>query len=175
MRFPLLALLGFVTSLPLTACGDSIPDGDDGAAHIGVITKIEQMPEVTIDDELGTEVRVFVDMEHYGGPDAESLEIVSAALKLDLEHYADLELSIPDDHPQFPGLADGDQFGFQLRGRIADNHQDWGLCADPQGEDADELRVSLDLLLRVTPGANDEADEFEFESLAVALHCSHTG
>ncbi|MFO7566561.1 MAG: hypothetical protein R6X02_28215, partial [Enhygromyxa sp.] len=173
MRTPRLALLGFVISLPLAACGDSISDnGDDGAAHIGVVTKIEQMPQVMIDDEQGTNVRVFVDMEHYGGPDAETLEVVSASLKLDLEHYAELELAIPADHTPFPGLADGEQFSFELRGHIPDNHDDWGLCIGD--EEAEGQRVSLDLLLRVTPGANDEADEFEFESLAVSFGCSHT-
>ncbi|MFO7567198.1 MAG: hypothetical protein R6X02_31425, partial [Enhygromyxa sp.] len=65
------------------------------------------------------------------------------------------------------------QFSFELRGHIPDNHDDWGLCIGD--EEAEGQRVSLDLLLRVTPGANDEADEFEFESLAVSFGCSHTG
>lgn len=173
MRFPLLASLGCVISL--SACASLDPDMDDGAAHPGVITQLEQMPDVTIDDELGTDVRVFVDMTHYGGPDAENLEIVSASLRLDLEHYADIELAIPADHPQFTGLADGEELSFELRGSIPDNHDEWGLCADVENVDDDELRVSLSLVLRVTPGANDDEDEFEFESQAVALHCSHTG
>jgi hypothetical protein len=171
MRSTLLALLGCVISL--AACASST-DGDD-AAHAGVMAELNQMPEVTIDDENGTEVRVFVDMTHYGGPDAESLEIVSASLGLDLEHYADIELSIPADHPQFAGLADGEEFNFELRGSIPDTHDDWGLCADAQAEDANELRVTVNLLFLVTPGANDEEDEFEFESRAVELHCSFTG
>lgn len=173
MRSPLLALLACALFLPLAACGSSTDD-DGGAAHIGVVTEINQMPEVTIDDELGTSVRVFVDMEHMGGPDAETLEVVSASLGLDLEHYADIELAIPEDHPQFAGLADGEELSFELRGSIPDNSDDWGLCADGQAEDADELRVTLNLLLRVTPGANDDADELEFESLAVTLHCTFT-
>jgi hypothetical protein len=114
-------------------------------------------------------------MTHFGGPDAETLEIVSASLTLDLEHYADIELAIPADHPQFTGLPDGDSFDFQLSGYIPDNHDDWGLCGDVQAEDEDELRVGLSLVLRVTPGANDDADEFEFEAMAVELGCSHTG
>jgi hypothetical protein len=157
----------------LLACSSS--DTNDGAANAGVMAELDPMPEVTIDDELGTEVRIFVDMEHFGGPDAETLEVVSASLGLDLAHYADLELAIPDDHPQFSGLADGEQFNFELRGSIPDNHDDWGLCADPQSDHADELRVTVNLVLRVTPGANDDADEFEFESRAVTLHCSFTG
>jgi hypothetical protein len=169
MRTPLLTLLGCV--IALAACSG---DSDDVAAHPGVEAQLEQMPQVTIDDELGTDVRVFVDMAHYGGPDAEQLEIVSASLGLDLEHYADLELSIPADHPQFTGIADGQEFNFELRGSIPNNHDDWGLCADAQAEDDDELRVTVNLVLRVTPGANDDIDEFEFESQAVELHCSFT-
>jgi hypothetical protein len=172
MRFPLLAFLGCVISL--SACATS-PDMDEGAAHAGVDLDIEQMPQVTIDDEFGTEVRVFIDLAHYGGPDAENLEVVSASLGLDLEHYADIELAIPEDHPQFPGLADGEEFSFELRGSIPDSHDDWGLCADAQAEDADELRVTVNFVLRVTPGANDDEDEYEYESMAVALGCSYTG
>jgi hypothetical protein len=176
MRIPSLSSLGLVLSLaPLIACSGSLDDGDDGAAHPGIVAKIEDMPSVAVDDELGTEVRVFVELVHYGGPDAETLEVVSASLKLDLEHYADIPLAIPLDHPQFPGVADGESYSFSLRGTIPDNHEDWGLCTDPQAEQADGQRVSLDLLLRVTPGANDEADEFEFESLAVTFNCTFTG
>lgn len=172
MRFPRLALLPCVLAL-LPACGDM--NGTDGAAHIGIVAEIEQMPDVTIDDENGTEVRVFVNFDHMGGPDAETFEVVSASLGLDLEHYADIDLAIPTDHAQFSGLADGDEFGFELRGTMPDNHDDWGLCADPQAEEADGQRLTLDLLIRVTPGANDDADEYAFESLAVTLHCSYTG
>lgn len=175
MRSPLLTLLCLVISLPLAACAEPGDSNDDGAAHPGIMADIEPMPEVMIDDEFGTDVRVFVKMEHFGGPDAENLEIVSAALKLDLEHYADIELAIPEDHPPFAGLADGEELSFQLRGSIPDNHDDWGLCMDAQAEDADELRVTLDLVLHVTPGANDGEDEFEYESLAVDLGCVFTG
>lgn len=173
MRSPALVLASLLT-LPLAACVGSYDDTDGGAAHIGVVTELEQLPEVMIDDELGTDVRVFVDMRHMGGPAAETFEVVSASLNLDLELYADIELAIPDDHPPFPGLEDGDELSFQLRGYIPNTHDDWGLCSDAQAEDDDELRVTLSLVLRVTPGANDDADEFEFEQQAVALHCTHT-
>ena len=72
------------------------------------------------------------------------------------------------------GIADGEAFDFELRGSIPDSHEDWGLCADAQSEDADEQRVTVNLVLRVTPGANDDEDELEFESRAVVLHCSFT-
>jgi len=174
MRFSKLALLGFVISLPLLGCSDLMDDG--GAAHAGVMAKMLQMPEVTIDDEFGTDVRVSFDLVHYGGPDAETFEVVSASLRLDDQHYADIELAIPEDHPQFTGLADGEELHVQLRGSIPDNHDDWGLCADPQSEDQDELRVALALVMRVTPAANGgEHELFEYEALAVELHCSHTG
>jgi hypothetical protein len=174
MRFPLLTLLTCV--IALSACqDDTTTDAEGGAAHPGVEMEIDPMPEVNIDDELGTDVRAYVSMTHFGGPDAETLEIVSASLTLDLEHYADIELAIPADHPQFTGLADGDSFDFQLNGYIPDSHDEWGLCDDVQTEDEDELRVGLSVVLRVTPGANDDADEFEFEAMAVELGCSHTG
>lgn len=179
MRFrsPLLAL--FLTTLAAPAlwgCATTPDDsGDDGAKHPGVIAEIETEAEVNIDDEFGTDVRVFVHLEHLGGPDAETLEVVSAALRLDLEPYADIALSIPEDHPQFDGLADGESFDFQLRGSLPDSHDDWGLCFDPQTEDEDGQRLSLDLVLRVTPGAHSDEAEFVFESLAVSLGCSHTG
>ena len=172
MRFPLPTLLTCV--IALSACSSS-GDTDDGAAHAGVDVDIEQMPEVMIDDEFGTEVRVFLDMAHYGGPDAENLEVLSASLRLDLEHYADIELAIPEDHPPFSGLADGEELSLELRGTIPDGHEDWGLCGDPQAEEDDGLRVSLDLVFHLTPGANDSEDEFEYEAMAVELHCSHTG
>jgi hypothetical protein len=172
MRFPSLVLLTCVISL--SACASLSDDSDGGAAHIGVMAELVQMPEVTIDDELGTQVRVFIDMKHFGGPDAEQLEVISASLRLDLEHYADIELAIPDDHPQFPGLADGEELSLELRGSIPDNHDDWGLCGDPQATDDDELRVGLSLVFHLTPGANDSEDEFEWESQAVTLHCTHT-
>ena len=160
----------------LFACGTSTMDDGGGAAHIGVIAEVD-MPDVTIwdDDGLGTEVSVSVNLEHMGGPAAETFEVVSASLGLDLEPYADIELAIPTDHPVFPGLDDGESFDFVLRGSLPDTHTDWGLCGDPQQESADELRVTLNLSLRVTPGANDDADDFEFESMAVALHCAHAG
>lgn len=172
MRSPALVL---ALALPLTACVGTYDHYGDDAAEVGIIATLEPMPDVTIDDEFGTDVRVFVDMHHHGGPTAETFEVVSASLNLDLEHHADIELAIPDEHTQFSTLADGEDFMFELRGHIDDNHDDWGLCADPQAEDDDELRVSLSVVLRVTPGANDDADEFEFESQAVTLHCSHTG
>ena len=40
---------------------------------------------------------------------------------------------------------------------------------------ADGNRLTLDLTLRVTPGANDDEDEYAFESYAVELNCSYTG
>ena len=175
LRLPLLALLCCAVCLPITACGDSTALDDGGAAHIGVVTEINDMPQVTIDDELGTDVRVFVHMDHMGGPDAQTFELVSASLGLDLEPYADIALAIPADHPPFTGLADGEQFDFELRGSIPDNGDDWGLCAGGGVEDVDGLRVTLDLVLKVTPGANDGEDEFVFESLAVDLGCSFTG
>lgn len=174
MRSPALVLASLLT-LPLAACVGSYDDTGDDAAEVGIIATLEPMPDVTIDDEFGTDVRVFVDMHHHGGPTAETFEVVSASLNLDHEHYADIELAIPDDNTQFSTLASGEDFMFQLRGRIDDTHDDWGLCLDVDTEDADELRVSLSVVLRVTPGANDDADEFEFESQAVTLHCSHTG
>lgn len=171
------SLLTTTLLLACSACSSDPEDGgeDDGAAHIGVIAEIETEPMVMIDDEFGTDVRVFVHLEHMGGPDAETLEVVSAGLRLDLEAYADLELAIPEDHTQFSGLLDGDSFDFELRGSLPDTHDEWGLCLGGQLEDADSHRVSLDLVLRVTPGANDDADEFEFESRSVALGCSFTG
>jgi len=175
MRLPLLASLCCVISLSACDTNSNTDTDGGGAAHPGVEVTIEPMPQVMIDDEFGTEVRAYVNMIHYGGPDAETLEIVSASLVLDLEHYADIELAIPEDHGKFTGLADGDSFDFALRGSIPDTHDEWGLCTDVENQDQDELRVGLSLVLRVTPGANDDADEFEFESQAVELVCSHTG
>jgi hypothetical protein len=174
MRTTLLALLGSALALPLAACG-SVDSDDEGAAHIGVLAELETMPSVTIDDELGTDVRVFVHLDHSGGPDAETFEVVSASLKLDLEHYADIELAIPMDHPAFPGLVDGQSLDLELRGSIPDSHDDWGLCGDPETEDDDANRVSIEIMLRVTPGANSAENEYLFESQAVELTCSHTG
>ncbi|NJK32516.1 MAG: hypothetical protein HC927_08955 [Deltaproteobacteria bacterium] len=173
MRTPWLALLPCALALPLAACGSL--GVEDDAAQIGVVAELESQPDVTIDDEGGTSVRVFVNLDHMGGPTAETLEVVSASLRLDLEHYADIELAIPTDHPPFAGLSAGESLDFELRGTIPDNHDDWGLCSDPQSEEADGDRVSLDLVLRVTPGANDDADEFDLGPTAVVLHCSHTG
>lgn len=174
MRYPLLA--AFACAGSLSACSTLPIDTDDGAAHIGVDVDVPQAPKVTIDDEFGTDVRVFVNMVHHGGQDAETLEVVSASLNLDHQHYADIELAIPADHPQFPGLADGEQFSFQLVGHIPDNHDDWGLCSDQEAHEQDEQRLSLSLVLRVTPGANgDDSNQFEHESMAVELICSYTG
>jgi hypothetical protein len=170
----LISLAGFLTVALLTGCAPS-SDPDGGAAHPGVFAELETEPMVMIDDESGTDVRVFVHFDHHGGPDAETLEVISAGLRLDLEPHVDLELAIPDDHPTFEGLADGEALDFELRGTLPDNHEAWGLCLDPDTEEADGQRLSLDLVLRVTPGANDDADEFEFESRAVTLACSHTG
>jgi hypothetical protein len=179
MRLTLLGrtALGLVGALTLLTSACATEDSTDGggAAHIGVVAEVEGMPSVTIDDEAGTEVRVFVHLDHMGGPDAETFEVVSAGLRLDLEPYADIELAIPNDHPAFPGLANGEEFDLELRGSLPDTHTDWGLCMDPQAEDQDELRLSLDLELLITPGANDDADEYLFESMAVELHCSYTG
>ena len=164
--------------LSLSACGSAPADGGGetgGAAHLGIVAEIDTMPDVTIDDEFGTDVRVSLHLAHMGGPAADTLEVVSASLGLDLEPYADIELAIPDDHPPFAGLADGESVDLSLRGSIPDNHDDWGLCAGGGTEEADGPRVSLDLALRVAPGANDEEDEFIFESMAVAFHCSFTG
>lgn len=174
MRLSLLSLCASFALMPLAACADAISAGD-GAADIGVIATIDGAPEVMIDDEFGTDVRMWVDLAHMGGPDAETLEIVSASLHLDHEHYADIDLAIPADHPSFAGLADGEEFSFALRGHIPASHDDWTLCNDPETYDADEQRISLQLELRVTPGVNGEEDEFGFESLAVDLGCSHTG
>lgn len=174
MRLSSIDLMACLALLCPACGGATMSEGGDGAAHIGVVAELDQDPMVSIDDQLGTDVRVFVTMDHLGGPDAETLEVVSATLKLDLEPYADLALSIPAEHAQFPGLADGESFDFELRGALPDTHEDWGLCIGPDGEDVDELRLSLDLVLRVTPGANDGEDEFEFESRAVQLACTHT-
>jgi hypothetical protein len=171
----LLSLPGFLTVALLLGCASST-DPDGGAAHSGVFAELETVPMIMIDDELGTDVRVFVHFEHQGGPDAETLEVVSASLRLDLEPYADLELAIPADHPPFPGLVDGESLDFELRGALPDSHDDWGLCLDGgQAAEADGQRVSLDLVLRVKPGANSDQNEFEFESQSVSLGCSFTG
>ncbi|KIG12923.1 hypothetical protein DB30_00879 [Enhygromyxa salina] len=149
---------------------------DDGsAAHAGVFAEITDMPDVGIDDEQGTSVSVRVNLTHMGGPAAETIEVVSASLGLDLEPYADIELAVPADFPPFEGLADGDTHELVLRGSIPDNHDDWGLCGDPQQEAADAQRVTLDLVLLVKPGANDDEDELVFESQAVQMNCTFTG
>ena len=168
----------FVLLLPLltlaASCGDELADGG-GAAHPGVEARILDEADVTIDDEFGTDVDVTVTLEHLGGPAAETFEIVAANLDLDLEHYADLELAIPEDHAPFGGLEEGEKLDVRLRGSIPDTHDDWNLCRDVSRFEQEQLRVTLDLALRVTPGANDEADELVFESISIALHCSHTG
>lgn len=172
---PRLALfLPLLASALAVGCGDDLADGG-GAAHPGVDAQVLQEPDVTIDDEFGTDVDVRVTLEHDGGPAAETFEVVSANLDLDLEHYADVELAIPQDHPAFDGLAEGQNVDIRLRGSIPDVHDDWNLCLDVAQFEDDQQRVTLDLVLRVTPGANDADDEFLLESLAVALHCSHTG
>jgi hypothetical protein len=170
----LLSFTGLLTAALLCGCASS-SDPDGGVANPGLIATLEMEPMVTIDDESGTDVRVFVRFDYFGGPDVETLEVVSAGLRLDREPYADLELAIPADHPPFPGIVDGETLEFELRGTLPDDHDDWGLCLDPQGTEVDELRVSLDLTLRVTPGANDADDELEFEAHAVTLICSYTG
>jgi hypothetical protein len=176
------SVLGMICSLAITGCGGYLDDeleagegGDEAAAHMGVDVAITSPPSVSIDDEFGTEVRVFVELTHRGGPDAETFEFVSASLGLDLEPHADITLAIPTDHAPFAGLADGETDLLELRGSIPDNHTDWGLCSDPQGEAVDGARVTLDLEIHISPGANDELDAFVFESLAVELHCTHTG
>lgn len=168
--------LGLTCALALltSACAEATSDGG-GAAHIGVVAEVESRPSVMIDDEFGTEIRVFVHLDHAGGPDAETFEVVAANLRLDQEPYADLELQIPADHMDFSGLADGEELDLELRGSLPDTHTDWGLCLSGQAEEEDEQRLSLDLELRITPGANSDADEHLFESMAVELGCSHTG
>ncbi len=155
-------------------CGDELVDGG-GAAHPGVEARVLEEADVTIDDEFGTDVDVTVTLEHLGGPAAETFEVVAANLDLDLEHYSDLELAIPQDHAPFGGLETGESLDVRLRGSIPDTHDDWNLCWDVSQFEQEKDRITLDLLLRVTPGANDDADELVFESISVALHCSHTG
>jgi hypothetical protein len=168
------ARLVSLAALVLGCAPTSDPD-PDGAANGGVFAELEMDPIVMIDDELGTDVRVFVHLDHFGGPAVETLEIVYAGLRLDLEPYTNLDLAIPADHPPFAGIADGESLDFELRAMLPDNHDDWGLCLDAEAQEADAQRVSLDLVLEVSPGANDDADEFEFQSRSVTLVCSHTG
>lgn len=170
-----LSLLSLACALAFAGCGVSGDDSGEGAAHIGVEVELMSPPIVSIDDEFGTELRVSLELTHRGGPDAETFEFVSASLGLDLEPYADIVLAIPTDHSPFTGLSDGETRTIALRGSIPDTHTDWGLCSQPQGDQADGLRVTLDLELHISPGANDARDEVVFESLAVELHCTHTG
>jgi hypothetical protein len=162
----------------LCACGSAADlDGssETGAAHPGVDLTLDPVPEVNITDEAGTDIRVWVKMRHLGGPDAESFEVVSASLGKDLMPFSDIELSIPADHDPFTLLMDGEEATYLLTGSIDSNGSDWGLCASGADEETDELRVTMDLHLRITPGANDEADDFVIESQSVALNCVFVG
>lgn len=164
-------------ALPCSACaldqGDAMDGG--GAAHVGLRVLPNGMPTVSIDDEFGTEVRILLDAEHFGGPDVETMEVVSASLQLDLEHFSDLELALPEDGPGFEGIADGEAIMLDLRGAVDLTHDDWGLCASGADEADDELRVTVSVELRFTPGANDDADEVLIESHAVDLNCVFIG
>ena len=161
----------------LCACG-STPNSDGGsetgAAHPGVDITLDPLPEVNISDEAGTDVRVWVKMRHLGGPDAETFEVVSASLGKDLMPFSDIELTLSNDLSFVP-LMEGDEMTYQLSGSIDATGTEWGLCAAGPDEEADELRVTMDLHLRITPGANDEADDIVFESQSVALNCVFVG
>jgi hypothetical protein len=170
-------------TLPLAACGDSmVLEGGDmeetgtdesSAAESGVVAEINGTPTVHIPSIGGTEVRVSVDLTHLGGPDAETLEIVSGSLDVDLEHHTDLSLYADIDSPEFEGLAEGESFRLRMHGFTEDGDEDfWTLCEPTQSESE---RVTLNLKLRVAPGANDDEDEFVFESLEVTLTCSDVG
>lgn len=54
-------------------------------------------------------------------------------------------------------------------------HEDWGLCTSGADESDDELRVTISLEVRVTPGANDEDDVETIEHHAVDLACVFVG
>ncbi len=163
-------------AIPCSACALDEDDGTDGgAAHVGLRVLPDGLPTVNIDDEFGTEVRILLDAEHFGGPDVETMEVVRASLQLDLEHFTDIELGLPDDGAGFEPIADGDATTLDLRGAVDLTHQDWGLCASGADEADDELRVTVSVELRFTPGANDEADEVVIEHHAVDLHCVFIG
>lgn len=167
-------LLAF--ALPCSACAlDEDDAADGGAAHVGLRVLPDGLPTVNIDDEFGTEVRILLNAEHFGGPDVETMEVVRASLQLDLEQFTDLELDLPEDGPGFEGIADGEATTLDLRGAVELTHQDWGLCASGADEADDELRVTVSVELRFTPGANDEADEVVIEHHAVDLHCVFIG
>lgn len=165
--------VALAAALATTACAAS-DDGDGGAAHPGVDIEITQV-QVAIDDELETSVRVFLELDHLGGPAAETLTVVDAHLARDLEPFSPIELAIPSDHAPFAGLAEGESLTLELRGAVPLTHDDWGLCLAGPDEATDEQRVTLHLELRVTPGANSEANDFVFESRAVDLHCVYIG
>jgi len=163
----------------LTA-GCALEDGDDGdggggAAHPGVRVEFVDLPTVSIDDEFGTEVAVRLQLDHLGGPDVTSFEVLSASLQLDLEEFADLELQIPDDHPGFDTLPDGDSKELVLRDALDMTNTDWGLCASGADEANDELRVTITVEVKLMPGANDEDDVVMLERYAVNLNCVFVG
>ncbi|MCA9690059.1 MAG: hypothetical protein KC636_10655 [Myxococcales bacterium] len=161
--------------LSLLACAPATTqDSDTDAAHVGVVVDVDA-PDITVDDEFGTDVRVFVHLDHRGGPDAESFAVTAASLALDLAPVADLELAIPADHDPFAGLADGESVDLELRAHLDQTHETLGVCLDPDKVSSDEARFSVNLTLRISPGANDDADAHTFEALAVVLHCSYTG
>ena len=160
----------------LTGCVvDDGGDADGAAAHPGVRFELEMLPTVSIDDEFGTEVGVRLHLDHLGGPDVETLEVLSASLQLDLEDIVELELEIPEDHPGFDGLIEGETLDLLLRDEVDMTHEDWGLCTSGADESDDELRVTLSLEVRVTPGANDEDDVETIEHHAVDLACVFVG
>ena len=63
----------------------------------------------------------------------------------------------------------------ELRAHLDQTHETLGVCLDPDKVSSDEARFSVNLTLRISPGANDDADAHTFEALAVVLHCSYTG
>ena len=167
------------SALMSVGCG-SVPTNeggtsDTGAAHPGVRVTLEPIPEINIHDEFGTDARVWVTLEHLGGPDATTFEVVSASLGKDLEHFADIELTVPEGNEAFSGLAVGEVQTVALTGSIDASGPDWALCAAGPDEEMDELRVTLDLTVRMSPGANDESDDSVFESHTVGLNCVFAG
>jgi hypothetical protein len=171
--FSRLRTLGLATLACAVGCAVDGAEGG-GAAHPGVDVTVTQV-QVAIDDELETSVRVFLELDHLGGPTAETFSVVEAHLARDLEAFSPIELAIPSDHPPFAGLADGELLEVELRGSVPLTHDDWGLCLAGPDEAVDEERVTLHLELRITPGANDDADDFVFESQSVTLNCVYIG
>lgn len=170
---PLFPVSLVAAMLATTGCAAS-DDGDGGAAHPGVDIEVTQV-QVAIDDEIETSVRVFLELDHLGGPAAETLTVVDAHLARDLEPFAPIELAIPSDHSPFAGLAEGESVSLELRGSVPLTQDDWGLCLAGPDEAMDEQRVTLHLELRITPGANSDANDFVFESRAVDLNCVYIG